>query len=223
MRRLLAFLALFFVSSLSADINIDSIRQTSYDYACVDGDGNILSSHQRQDKANAACVTRKINDPDGAYQVQGGRWRIQITGANAQSYPGANNSLPEGAGEPPNDPPVWNNTPAPTFVEGVVASYDLAADCVDPEADTLTFVNETGCTLPTGQSIDDSNDELDEDGTSPVATTTSCVFSCKDPTNTKVNSSAFSIVVTAIPGSGTIYERDMFGTPRTGTSGADET
>ena len=146
---------------------------------------------------------------------------IASTVCGAQSsYPGTNNSFPEDLG-PPNDPPVWNNTPAPVFTEGVAASYDLT-DCVDPEADPLTFVNEAGCTLSVGMSIDNANDELDEDGTSPAATTTSCVFSCDDGVNTPVDSDPFSIVVSSLPALGTIYERDMFGTPRTGTSGAVE-
>ncbi len=139
----------------------------------------------------------------------------------AQSYPGANDSFPEGLPEPPNNSPVWNNTPAPVFTEGVTASYDLTDDCSDAESDPLTFVNEAGCSLPSGQSINGIN--LDEDGTSPEATTTSCVFSCDDGVNSPVDSNAFSIVVSAIPAANTIYERDMFGTPRTGTSGAVET
>jgi len=141
----------------------------------------------------------------------------------AQVYPGTNNSFPADSPDPPNDSPVWNNTPAPVFAEGVASSYDLAMDCSDPDDDPLTFVNEAGCTLPTGMAIDNINDELDEDGTSPVATTTSCVFSCDDGTNPPVDSSAFSIVVSSLPALGTIYERDMFGTPRTGTTGGNET
>jgi len=193
--RILTFIALFLGTSLSAEIVVDSIRQTTYDYACVDGNDNVLSKHQRQDKADSACTTRKLNDLAGDYSVIGGRWRIQITGANAQSYPGANDSLPIGEGEPPNDPPVWNNTPAPVFIEGVVGSYDLTADFSDPESDTITLVNEAGCTLPTGVTLDDANDELDGSGSTVEGTTTGCVFSAKDPTNTKVNSSAFSIIV----------------------------
>ena len=142
--------------------------------------------------------------------------------AYAQSYPGANNSSPLGSEPAPNDPPVFNNTPSPTFIQGVVASYDASADFSDPEGDTITLTNETGCTLPTGMSIDDANDELDEDGTSPVATTTSCVWGIDDGTNPRVDSDAFSIVVSALPALGTIYERDMFGTAREGTSGGDE-
>jgi len=225
MKRLFAALILLIVTSLNADINVDSVRETTYDYACVDANDVILSKHQRLDKAEAACLTRKLNDPTGEYRMLGGSWRIAVTGALAQGYPGANNSLPEGAGEPPNDPPVWNTTPAPTFIEGSIASYDVGQHFSDPEADTLTLTNQAGCTpsLPSGMTIDDANDELDEDGTSPVATTTGCIFGIDDGTNPRVDSSAFSIVVSSNPAAATIYERDYSGLPRDGTSGGDET
>ena len=51
------------------DISIDTTRQTTYDYACVDGQGNVLSAHQRQDKAISACATRAANDPTGVASV----------------------------------------------------------------------------------------------------------------------------------------------------------
>ena len=121
MKRLLAFLALFFVSSLSADISVDSIRQTSYDYACVDGAGKVLSPHQRQDKASAACLTRKLADPNGVYQVQGGRWRIDVTGANAQQ-----GTLIGGVGQPgiPQSP----TPPQSEFTSDAVMHADLGTE-----------------------------------------------------------------------------------------------
>ncbi|MCG8434472.1 MAG: hypothetical protein MJA83_10610, partial [Gammaproteobacteria bacterium] len=81
---LLSVVILFAVSSLSAQINVDSVRDTTFDYACMDENFEILSRHQRQDKADAACLTRQLNDPDGTYYVQGGRWRLAVTGALAQ-------------------------------------------------------------------------------------------------------------------------------------------
>jgi len=223
-KRFLTAIAIFFVSSLSADVTVDSIRETTFDFACVDADDVVLSSHQRLDKAEAACLTRALNDPESTYRVVGGSWRIDVTGSLAQGYPGANNSLPEGEGSPPNDPPVWNTTPAPTFLDGVADCYDVGQHFSDPEADTLELTNETpGCTLPTGQSIVDVDDDLCEDGTSPVTTTSGCVFGINDGTNPTVDSSSFSIVVSSNPAFGTIYERDYSGVPRTGTSGGDET
>ena len=142
--------------------------------------------------------------------------------ALAQSYPGANNSFPEGLPNPPNDSPIWNNTPNPVCIEGVLSSEPYSQWVVDPDGDPLTFVNEAGCTLPTGVTINNTNKEIDCGGTTTAGTTTSCVHSADDGVNSKVNSPAFSIVVSAIPALNTIYERDLFGTPREGTSGADE-
>jgi len=79
MKGLIALL-LFGASSVAfANIDIDSTRMTAYDYACVDGAGAVLSSHQRFDKAFSACAVRAADDPDGEYDVQGGRWRVVVT------------------------------------------------------------------------------------------------------------------------------------------------
>lgn len=142
-----------------------------------------------------------------------------------QSSPsGKNNSLPGGSGQPPNDPPVWNNTPTPVFSFGIAASYSLVpGDVSDPEEDTLTITNETGCTLSgTGLSIDDANDEIDYDGVGAAADLTGCMFGADDSTNPRVDSSAFTISINSIPAAGTIYERDLLGNPRVGAIGANE-
>ena len=117
--------------------------------------------------------------------------------AFAQSYPGTNNSAPQGAEGPVNDPPVWNNTPAPTAVSGIVSSYELSSDVSDPESDTLTITNETGCTLPTGVTIDDANDQIDFAATTVAGTTTNCVFGADDGTNARVDSLAFPIEISS--------------------------
>ena len=147
--------------------------------------------------------------------------------SNAQnSYPGAENSHPTGAGEPPNDPPNVNSTPAPTCVEGFAQSLSLVPEVFsDPESDTLDInIKAASCTLPTGVTIDDANDEIDCATNTVAGTTPSCILEATDTagSNTTVETAAFSVVVSAIPAAGTIYERDMFGVPRTGTSGANE-
>jgi hypothetical protein len=49
-------------------------RVTSYDWACMDGE-TVLSSHQREGTAKAACSNRALKDGK-TYFVQGGRYRI---------------------------------------------------------------------------------------------------------------------------------------------------
>lgn len=96
-----------------------------------------------------------------------------------------------------NQAPVWTGTPNPTFTEGSASSYNLLDDVSDADGDPLTFTNETGCTLPTGVTIDNTNKELDASSGTSAGTTTSCVFSADDGVNDPVNSSAFSIVINA--------------------------
>jgi len=143
--------------------------------------------------------------------------------AQAQSYPGTNNSFPAGLPNPPNDPPVWNNTPDPVCTEGFVSSEPYSQWNTDPDGDAVTFVNEAGCSLPTGVTINNTSKAIDCAASTTAGTTTSCVHSADDGVNTKVNSPSFSIVVNTIPALGTIFERDFQGVPREGTSGGNET
>ena len=150
-------------------------------------------------------------------------WLLFLPMLAAGQAAGVNNSAPEGSEPIPNDPPVWHNIPTPVFNFGIASSYSLVpGDVSDPESNTLTITNETGCNLPTGVTIDDPNDEIDYDGGGSVADTTSCVFGADDGTNSRVDSSAFTISISSIAASGTIYERDLLGNPRAGAIGANE-
>jgi hypothetical protein len=117
--------------------------------------------------------------------------------ALGQGYPGANNSTPQGAPNPPNDPPVWHNDPPEVVcVEGTASSKSLVPDDVsDPDGDTLTLTNE-GAALPTGVTLDDANDEVDCATNTTVGTTSGIVFGADDGTAPRVDTSSFSVVVT---------------------------
>ncbi len=132
----------------------------------------------------------------------------------AQSYPGANDAQPVGLPDPPNDPPVWTSTPDPTFAEGVASSYDVSADYSDPDGDTITLVEEAGCTYPTGVTLDNPNKEIDASTGTTEATTPDCVLSADDGTNAPVDSSAFSVIVTGAPSANIIksyeYENSTY-------------
>lgn len=113
----------------------------------------------------------------------------------AQGYPlGGDNSFPPEQ-PPPNNAPVWNSTPSPTFSLGTASSYNILQDVSDADGDDLTITNETGCTLPTGVTVDDVNDEIDYDGGGSAGTTASCVFGADDGTAARVDSDSFSIVI----------------------------
>lgn len=195
--RAFSLLALLYVTGALAQ-SIESTRQTPYDFACVDEAGNVLSSHQRQDKAIQSCSNRALAEPGKPFDVQGGRWRI-VAEAAADVVIVA---PPEE--EPTNSAPVWNSTPSPIFTLGEASSYSLAnaadttdtgEDASDADGDGLTFANETGCTLPTGVSVDNTNDEIDYSGGGSAGDTTGCVFSVTDGTDS-ANSSAFTISIT---------------------------
>lgn len=130
MKRLLC-LALSLVSAIAiAQITVDSIRQTPYDYACVDGNGTVLSGHQRQDKAITACQNRKLADPEGTYDVQGGRWRM-IAEAEAGIVIVAPPSEP-----PPEPSNLEADYTLRTSIPGVVWHHDFETDA---EVDAFRF------------------------------------------------------------------------------------
>ncbi len=120
--------------------------------------------------------------------------------ALAQSYPGDGQAaigIPAPVG---NDPPIWNATPNPSATEAVASSHDLLQYVTDPEGDTITFAEETGCTYPTGVTLDNPNKELDFSTGTSAGTTTGCVLSADDSTNPKVNSAAFGVEIFAVGG-----------------------
>ncbi len=111
--------------------------------------------------------------------------------AFAQSYPAANTSK---IVTPPNEPPVWNPVEC-GFIEGVADSCALPV--TDPDADTLTITGPTGCSFPTGITLDDPNDELDYNGIGSADSSSGCVLTADDGINSTVDSAAFSIEITA--------------------------
>jgi len=131
--RVLIFIALFFVTSLSAEIKVNSTRITSYDYACFDGEQNKVSPQNRQQptKAVADCVTGKFNDPGREYFVHGGVWRIDVIGALAAiseephvSITGVTNGNTVG-----NFTNLWIDTPvgiAPAVANKIYADIDAS-------------------------------------------------------------------------------------------------
>ncbi len=212
MKRLLTALAIFLVSSLQAEVSIESIRTSAYDYACSCDDG-FFSAHQRQDKAIASCATHKANNPIATCEVKGGTWRIGVTGANAQIGVSAPPPpLPAG-----NQQAVWTDIPIVNCTEGDTDGFTpMIPDFLnDPEGDVITLADGGGCTLPTGVTIDDPNNEVDCGVTTVAGTTTGCTLTATDATgsNITVTSPAFPITVVAA-GGGSGYEdilTDMVG------------
>jgi len=149
--------------------------------------------------ARVASATRELN----ATSEDPGIWTLASNEAQLGVLIAVRH---DASGEPPppsNATPVWNATPNPTFTTSQPGVYSLAnsantadatEDASDTDGDALTFANEAGCSLPTGISIDNVNDEIDYNGTGLAGDTTGCVFSASDGT-ASANSAAFTIQI----------------------------
>ena len=200
MRKLILAIGLLFVSSVSAQLDI--VRSGNTGFRCVevvDSRDVVVSGHAQEYKAIARCQREQLKNPDKTFNVIAkSRLRFEFTGALADVFPADGGSAP---GSPPaNSAPEWNSTPAPTAQAGVASSYSLLQHASDADGDALTFVNETGCTLPTGVTIDNTNKEIDFSAGTSAGTTAGCVFSADDGTASPVNSSSFSIVISDVSG-----------------------
>ena len=89
--------------SAGAEISVESVRQSPFDYACTETTVGVLSKHQRLDKAAAACLERELNDPSGQYEVHGGRWRIEVTKPAQAAVVTVSNPPPSTGGDPTAD------------------------------------------------------------------------------------------------------------------------
>lgn len=59
----------------------DVVRDTSYDWRCVDSAGSVISSHQRQDKAIVACQNQAEANPGATFYIEAGRYRVSTAAA----------------------------------------------------------------------------------------------------------------------------------------------
>ena len=93
-----------------------------------------------------------------------------------------------------NEGPVIQTTPAPVFIEGTAASYDLLQHAVDPNGDTLTLA--VSGIFPQGISL--SGNSIVYDGVESATTSAGHVLTATDPSGESDSSSAFTIVVNAV-------------------------
>ena len=62
------------------------IRDTPYDWRCVNPDGT-ATNHQRQDTAIFACQSRAEANPGQTYYIEGGRYRVTVAGTPSPTPP----------------------------------------------------------------------------------------------------------------------------------------
>lgn len=100
---------------------------------------------------------------------------------------------------PPNLPPEWTSTPAPSFVTAVGGTYDLNDNVNDPEGDTLTWaLNGASAALPTGVTLDTGTGVLTGTGSVTEGTTTGILIDVDDGVNSAVTSPSITITVSAL-------------------------
>lgn len=97
---------------------------------------------------------------------------------------------------PFNNPPVWDQQPAPLFQEGVPSTYNVLALGSDPDLDTLT-VSRNAAALPSGVTWDAGTGVLTYDGVGAAASTSGHVFTLSDGTDT-IDSNSVSIEITDV-------------------------
>ena len=55
----------------------EPIRDTGYDWRCVDAAGVTISNHQQQHKATVACQRAALASPGAMFFIEAGRYRVQ--------------------------------------------------------------------------------------------------------------------------------------------------
>ena len=201
------------IGLLTALLCVSAIAGTYVDVTASGGgrfscrlDGVEISQHVSEYKAAEQAANLKLEHPDSSVVCDQQKslvatltaaGRKLIADAEAQSYPGVNNST---VSPPPNSAPVWNNTPNPSLVEGSTGSYDLLDDVGDINGDTLTCtLNGGSASLPTGVTLN-SNCSFSFAGTTEAGTTADVIVDADDGTASPVASPNFSILIIASPG-----------------------
>lgn len=63
------------------------VRDTLYDWRCVDEDWNTISQHQRQDTAIVACQNAALASPGRTFYIEAGRYRVRVDGPTPTDPP----------------------------------------------------------------------------------------------------------------------------------------
>jgi len=96
----------------------------------------------------------------------------------------------------PNNPPVWDQQPAPVFTQGSASNYSLVDLTSDPDSDPVD-VTLNAVSLPTGVTYNTTLDRLEYDGAGAVDQTTGHIATADDGTDT-TDSISFPIAINAV-------------------------
>jgi hypothetical protein len=124
-------IALVFAVGIANSEVPEPIRDTSYDWRCVDANDVVVSNHTRQDKAMVACQNQALAHPGETYYIQAGRYRVKWKDSPIDPPP---------IDPPPIDPPPID--PPPEQDPVAMYSYSLT-----PSGELLAPMTLEGTTL----------------------------------------------------------------------------
>lgn len=96
--------------ALANAAEVESVRDSQYEWTCEDANGTLVSGHTRQDKAFQSCYNAALSSGEVFY-VRGGAFRVTATGLETPP-PEPPVEPPPDPDPPPVDPPA---TPQVTF------------------------------------------------------------------------------------------------------------
>lgn len=121
MRSLFALAALLLAGVAGAEVP-QVVRDSVHDWRCVDAEYNLISNHQRQDRAIVVCQEQAEAHPGEIFYIEGGRYRVIVAAApTPDPVP-----EPDPAPDPIPDPDsVPDPDPAPDGVAYDLSGYSI--------------------------------------------------------------------------------------------------
>jgi hypothetical protein len=101
--------------ALATAAEVESVRDSQYEWTCEDAAGNVISGHTRQDKAFQSCYNAALASGEVFY-VRGGSFRVTATGTETQP------PEPPIDPDPPPDPPPPDPASKPQVTFGPVSA-----------------------------------------------------------------------------------------------------
>ena len=89
---------------------VESVRQTTYEWECQNADGTRISGHTRQDKAFQSCYNQALANPSSSFLVVGGTYRVTASTPTPPEPPQPPTPEPQVTFGPVSSPTTYPNT-----------------------------------------------------------------------------------------------------------------
>ncbi len=117
---------------------VSSIRDSQYEWQCETSNGDLISGHTRQDKANESCFNQALANPGTVYIVRAGTYRISATVPDAPPPPPPDPPVDPDP-DPPVDPPPDPGPDDPLVTFGPVTSLTEYPSMVSMQRDSFRW------------------------------------------------------------------------------------